>query len=173
MNMQIIPPPFPPETKERFVDAMAALANGVSVVTTDGPGGKFGLTVSAITSVSAEPPILLCCLNLKNVAVAAIVKNNRFAVNILDAQSRDIAQLFAGRNAEGKPYDFDRHEWISGRAFGLPILKSATACFECELESFHDAGTHRIYIGRVISAIRGANEPMVYSNRNYGRMIKT
>jgi flavin reductase (DIM6/NTAB) family NADH-FMN oxidoreductase RutF len=173
MNMQIIPPSFPSESKERFVDAMAALANGVSIVTTNGVGGKFGLTVSAVTSVSAEPPILLCCLNRKNIAVSGINRNNRFAVNILNAQSQEIAQVFAGRALDGKQYDFEQHVWLDGQALGLPILKAATASFECELESFHDAGTHRIFLGRVISALRGDTEPMVYSNRHYGRMIKT
>jgi flavin reductase (DIM6/NTAB) family NADH-FMN oxidoreductase RutF len=173
MNMQIIPPSFPSESKERFVDAMAALANGVSIVTTNGAGGKFGLTVSAITSVSAEPPILLACLNRKNIAVSGINRNHRFAVNILNAQSQEIAQVFAGRALDGKHYDFAQHGWIDGQALGLPVLKTATASFECELESFHDAGTHRIFLGRVISALRGDAEPMVYSNRHYGRMIRT
>jgi flavin reductase (DIM6/NTAB) family NADH-FMN oxidoreductase RutF len=170
MNMQIIPPSFPSETKERFVDAMAALANGVSIVTTNGLAGKFGLTVSA---VSAEPPILLCCLNRKNITVSAINRNHRFAINILDLQSQEIAQAFAGRAVDGKHYDFDQYGWTEGQALGLPILKTATASFECELESFHDAGTHRIFLGRVISALRGDTEPMVYSNRSYGRMMKT
>ena len=173
MNMQIIPPSFPSESKERFVDAMAALANGVSIVTTNGAGGKFGLTVSAVTSVSAEPPILLCCLNRKNIAVSAINRNQRFAVNILNAESQETAQVFAGRALDGKHYDFEQHGWLDGQALGLPVLKTATASFECELESFHDAGTHRIFLGRVISALRGDTEPMVYCNRSYGRMIKT
>ena len=171
--MQIIAPSFPSEFKERFVDAMAALANGVSIVTTNGAGGKFGLTVSAVTSVSAEPPILLCCLNRKNIAVSAINRNQRFAVNILNAESQETAQVFAGRALDGKHYDFEQHGWLDGQALGLPVLKTATASFECELESFHDAGTHRIFLGRVISALRGDTEPMVYCNRSYGRMIKT
>jgi flavin reductase (DIM6/NTAB) family NADH-FMN oxidoreductase RutF len=173
MNMQITPPAVPSESKERFVDAMAALANGVSIVTTDGPAGKLGLTVSAVTSVSAEPPLLLACINRKNLAVAAIIQNHRFAVNILNAQSQDIAQVFAGRALDGKHYDFDQHGWSEGQALGLPVLKTATASFECEVDSFHDAGTHRIFLGRVISALRGNTEPMVYSNRHYGRMIKS
>ena len=173
MNMQIIPPPFPSENKEHFVDAMAALANGVSIVTTQGPSGKFGLTVSAVTSVSAEPPTLLACLNRKTQAAVAIDQNRRFAVNILNAQSQDMAQVFSGRVAAGKSYDFSRQEWTEGNRLGMPILKDATASFECELENFIDVGTHRIFIGRVISALRGDAEPMVYSNRSYGRMVKT
>jgi flavin reductase (DIM6/NTAB) family NADH-FMN oxidoreductase RutF len=173
MNMQTSPPSIPSESKERFVDAMAALANGVSIVTTDGPAGKFGLTVSAVTSVSAEPPLLLACINRKNLAVAAIIQNHRFAVNFLNAQSQDVAQVFAGRTADGKAYDFQRHAWTEGSALGLPLLLDATASFECELDCFHDAGTHRIFLGRVVSALRGSTEPMVYSNRHYGRMIKT
>ena len=89
-------------------------ATGVSVVTTEGLAGRFGLTVSAISSVSAEPPMLLACVNRKSPAVAAIDRNGRFAVNVLGLNSKDVAEVFAGRPKDGKPYDFERHGWEEG-----------------------------------------------------------
>jgi flavin reductase len=130
------------ETTANFIAAMGAAATGVSVVTTEGLAGRFGLTVSAISSVSAEPPMLLAC-----------------------------AEVFAGRPRSGKPYDFDRHAWEEG-SMGQPLLADATASFECEIECSQDAGSHRIFIGRVVNARRNTAEPLVYCNRAFGRVAE-
>ncbi|MCA0433542.1 MAG: flavin reductase family protein [Proteobacteria bacterium] len=162
-------PKAPPVTPDDFVRAMGAAATSVSVVTTAGLGGRFGLTVSALSSVSAEPPLLLVCVNRKNPSVSAITQNGRFAVNILATHQQDVARVFSGRPLDGQPYDFARHSWIDSEN-GLPLLQGAAANFECETETIHDAGTHRIFIGRVFTAIRSESAPLIYSNRNFGRM---
>jgi flavin reductase len=152
-----------------FTRAMGAAATGVTVVTTEGVAGRFGLTVSAIASVSAEPPLLLVCVNRRNPCVAAITQNGRFAVNILGQGQADVARIFSGRTGDGSDYDFSRHRWTPG-VHGQPLLGGASAQFECEVDTIHDAGTHRIFIGRVVSAIRGASPPLIYSNRTYAGM---
>ena len=157
------------ETTANFISAMGAAATGVSIVTTEGTGGRFGLTVSAISSVSAEPPMLLACVNRKSPAVAAIDRNGRFAVNVLGFNNREVAEVFAGRPASGKPYDFERHAWEEGET-GQPVLSDATASFECEIECSQDAGSHRIFIGRVVNAKRNSAEPLVYCKRAFGRV---
>ena len=159
------------ETTANFIAAMGAAATGVSVVTTEGLAGRFGLTVSAISSVSAEPPMLLACVNRKSPAVAAMDRNGRFAVNVLGFNNKDVAEVFAGRPQSGKPYDFDRHSWEEG-AMGQPLLSDATASFECEIECSQDAGSHRIFIGRVVNARRNGAEPLVYCNRAFGRVAE-
>jgi flavin reductase len=159
------------ETTANFIAAMGAAATGVSVVTTEGLAGRFGLTVSAISSVSAEPPMLLACVNRKSPAVAAMDRNGRFAVNVLGFNNRDVAEIFAGRPKCGRPYDFDRHAWEEGST-GQPLLAGATASFECEIECSQDAGSHRIFIGRVVNARRNAAEPLIYCNRAFGRVAE-
>ena len=160
------------ESSARFVEAMGAVATGVSVVTTDGESGRFGLTVSAVASVSAEPPMLLVCLNRKSLAVAAIDQNRLFAVNILGSDSKDVAQIFSGRPAEGTAYDFDRHQWAKGFARNMPVLITAASSFECEVEGVTDAGTHRIFVGRVVASLRNHADPLIYCNRSFGRMTR-
>jgi len=159
------------ETTANFIAAMGAVATGVSVVTTEGLAGRFGLTVSAISSVSAEPPMLLACVNRKSPAVVAIDRNGRFAVNVLGFNNKDVAEVFAGRPQSGKPYDFDRHDWEEG-SMGQPLLTDATASFECEIECSQDAGSHRIFIGRVVNAKRSTAGPLVYCNRAFGRVAE-
>jgi flavin reductase len=148
---------------------MCLAATGVSVVTTDGPAGRFGLTVSAVSSVSAEPPMILICVNRKSPAVRAFDVNGTFAVNLLGAQNRAYAETFSGRPQKGKPFDFTNHEWCDGQA-GLPLVTDATAVFECETHESVDVGTHRIYIGRVFAAHRGVSDPLVYCNRAFRRI---
>lgn len=159
----------PPAASQDFIAAMGLAATGVSVVTTDGPSGRFGLTVSAVSSVSAEPPLLLVCINRKSPAVAALDANGVFAVNLLAAENRAYAETFSGRPREGKPFDFANHDWRDGDT-GLPLVKDATAIFECEMHDSLDAGTHRIFIGRVLAAHRGSSEPLVYCNRAFRRI---
>ena len=152
-----------------FISAMGAAATSVTVVTTIGPAGRFGITVSALASVSADPPLLLVCVNRKNPSVAAMTQNGRFAVNILAEHQSDVAKTFSGRPIKGSPYEFLNDDWQNGK-LGMPLLIDAAAHFECEIESIHDAGTHRIFIGRVVSAVRGSHAPLIYSSRNFGRI---
>lgn len=158
-----------PVAQQDFINAMGAAATGVTIVTTDGAAGRRGLTVSAVSSVSADPPMLLVCVNRKNPAAAAVDANGRFAVNVLGAACREVAEIFAGRPREGTAYDFSRHAWTAG-ASGLPLLADAAAHFECEIAQALDAGTHRIFIGRVLNAARNHAEPLVYCNRSFGRI---
>jgi flavin reductase (DIM6/NTAB) family NADH-FMN oxidoreductase RutF len=152
-----------------FTNAMSAAATGVTVVTTEGETGRFGITVSAIASVSAEPPMLLVCLNRKNPSVEAITHHGLFAVNILSEKQAEVARTFSGKPLDGDPYEFSEGQWMTSE-LGLPVLSEAAASFECEIETIHDAGTHRIFIGRVVSAERGAQPPLIYFNKHYAKV---
>lgn len=152
-----------------FINAMSRAVNGVSIVTTDGPLGRFGLTVSSMTSVSAEPPLLLVCINRDSAAHDAIRDNGRFAINVLGARQQKLAGVFAGNSEYGDPYAFDPNTWdMSG---SVPGLRSAAASFECELESAMTFGTHSIIVGRAVRSCSGIDSPLLYTGRNYGRPV--
>ena len=76
---------------------MARVASGVSVVTTDGPAGRAGLTISAMCSLSADPPAVLVCINRASHAGRIIRINGVFCVNVLASHQADIARRFAGQ----------------------------------------------------------------------------
>lgn len=155
---------------KQFVEAMAAAASGVSVVTTDGAHGRFGLTVSAVTSISAEPPLLLACINRKNPISAAITENGCFTVNLLSEHQVPLARIFAGRPEHGPAYDFGAADWHQG-VTPAPVLDHAAATFECKLDSWHDGGTHRIFIGAVEAASISGLVTLAYHHRKYGRFV--
>ena len=155
------------DSMKSFTNAMRRAVSSVSIVTTDGAHGRCGLTVSSMTSVSADPPMLLICINRNSVAHDAIVANRRFAINVLAAHHQDVASVFAGSTTLGPAYDFESGAW-SVTASGLPQLIDPAAIFECELESSTEAGTHSIFLGRVTHSQGRDFAPLAYSNREYG-----
>jgi flavin reductase len=155
--------------REAFVAAMGAAATGVTVVTTDGPAGRLGLTVSAMVSVSADPPTLLVCVHRRSPLEAALRANGRFAVSVLAEHQAALADRFAGRPVAGEPYGFDPAQWVTGPD-GLPLAAGAAASFECDVASTVAGGSHTIAIGAVRSASRGAGRPLAYARRDYASL---
>jgi flavin reductase len=155
--------------RDGFIDAMSRAVTGVTIVTTDGELGRFGQTVSAMTSVSADPPMLLVCINRKSPIRHAISEHRVFAVNVLRSDQRRLADTFAGRPRQGSPYDFGLARWSAAKT-GAPLLSGAIAQFECALEAGYDVGTHTIYIGNVVAAHSALGAPLVYSRRGYGEL---
>ena len=83
-----------------FIDGMRRLAAGVTIVTTGVSPHRFGLTATAVTSVSADPPTLLACINRDSDSFGPIIRNGRFAVNLLGPGHQELAGRFGGRFAE-------------------------------------------------------------------------
>jgi len=151
---------------DSFINAMSSAVTGVSVVSTDGPAGRFGVTVSAVSSVSAEPPMVLACINRKSPALAAIRSNEQFCVNILSARQTSMADCFSGRPGIHTPYEFNGDSWqhLDGQS---PVLLGASANFVCTLADSYDAGTHRIILGLVREVLHTDNVPLAYAQRAY------
>lgn len=154
-----------PEDLQEFLGAMAGATTQVTVVTTDGSAGRFGVTVSAFASVSAEPPLVLVCINRRSPCVEGILENGVFCVNLLGKGQREHADCFAGRPGAMEPYSFD--EGWQTHETGAPVLQDTTASFECTVHSHHDEGTHRIFIGRVVKTHASDNPSLAFSRRAY------
>lgn len=160
--------------RERFLEGMSRAATTVSIVTTDGPGGRAGVTVSAMTSVSAEvgvAPTLLVCIHHQSPAAKAIRRNAVFCVNLLRESQSAIAERFAGRVKDGDK--FSGAQWTTLKT-GSPATTEALVSFDCELESVLRQGTHWIFIGRVAGVSIGEERnPLVYANRAYNSLQST
>jgi len=150
-----------------FVEAMGRAVTGVTIVATDGPAGRLGQTVSAMCSVSAEPPTLLVCVNRRSPLAAAAAANGWFGVSILAASQTRLSQRFAGRPEDGdEAYAFDPADW---HLHGQPVASAASASFVCAVDRVVDSGTHAVLFGTVVEAAAGAATALLYSRRSYGR----
>jgi 3-hydroxy-9,10-secoandrosta-1,3,5(10)-triene-9,17-dione monooxygenase reductase component len=123
--------------------AMGRFATGVTIVTSWDGQEPVGTTVNAFCSVSLEPPLLLICLGHGNPVLGPIEAAGIFCVNILASECVDLAWRF-GRDPSGGRFDAVEHHSDGG----APRLAVATAFIDCRVEQTHDAGDHRIVVGR-------------------------
>ena len=150
-------------TPTEFRTALRCFAAGVTVVTTrDQAGRPSGLTASAFTSVSLNPPLVLVCVDHAATAHPAFRSHGWFAVNVLRREQEALSRRFAesgGDKFHGVPY----HE---GRS-GLPLLDGSLATLECQMVEAHEAGDHTIFIGRVETVTIDGGRPLVYFHGGY------
>ncbi len=145
--------------REAFIEAMRQVASTVTVVTTDGPAGQSGATVSAFASLSADPPSVLVCLKADSRIAQAVKDNGSFCVNILPEDAVDTAMAFAGAFDDKINSRFEGLD-VSQTEFG-PILPRATA-FTCSLSHRHIHGSHSICIGNVTGISNAGERPLTY-----------
>jgi 4-nitrophenol 2-monooxygenase / 4-nitrocatechol 4-monooxygenase, reductase component len=152
-------PGRPPERIDRdaFRDVIGRFVSGVTVVTTSVGGEEFAATVSALTSVSLEPPMLLVCLNRTSTTQGAITRSGRFAVSILAEHQRQLARWFATKEA----VKLDTVVAATGPG-GLPVIREAAAYLECVVCDTAPGGTHTVFVAEVVRGWAGRGRPLVY-----------
>ena len=153
-----------------FLDGMSHVAATVNIVTTDGAHGRAGVTVSAMSSVSADTPApsLLVCIHHLSAAAPAILANGVFCVNVLREDQSDISDAFAGRIGAKDGDKFSCAEWVTGKT-GAPRVVDPLVAFDCRLTHSERIGTHHVMFGAVediFVAQRGL--PLIYADRAYG-----
>ncbi len=153
-----------------FLAAMRRAAATVTVVTTVGPDGRFGLTVSAMCSVSADPPSLLIGIHGASSTAGAIARNGCFAVNLLDERQHEISEIFAGRHPAERREHLASPSWRP-LATGAPGLAAAASIFDCRLAARHVFGTHHLFVGLVVAVTVGESRPLVHHNRRYCAIV--
>lgn len=149
---------------DAFKAAMRNWASGVTILTSVVDGQIHGMTVSAFSSVSAQPPLVLVCANQASFTHEVIEGSGVFGVNILAAGQEDVSNRFAMGDAAHR---FEGVPWTAGET-GTPLLDGALCNLECRVRSSHHEGTHTIYIGEVMSSrVRDDAAPLVYFDGGY------
>lgn len=152
--------------KALFFAIMGAFPSGVTIVTAiDADGAPRGLTSNATCSVSAEPPLLLVCVDKRSQTLGALRQSGGFVVNYLAAGRDELANRFASK----EPDKF-RGVVYRASAEGLPVLhEDAIAYAVCRTDQEVDAGDHLILIGRVLEGQAPApgSAPLMYFRRGY------
>lgn len=130
---------------------------GVTVVTTVDGDTPRGLAVNAFCSVSLEPPVVLVCVQATSTSYPALFRSSHLAVNILAADQLPVLRVFAAKG----PDKFATVDWEPGR-HGSPIIGGCAAAIEVEIGERLQAGTHTVFIGRVIDARTRDTDPLIY-----------
>ena len=155
-----------PVTKDEFRSAMSRFASGVTVITMKAADNwPQGITVSAFSSLSLEPPLVLVCIDKRASLYSLLIEGAHFAVNILAEDQELISRRFASR-------DEDR---FSGTGYregitGAPLLEGALGHIECRVVHVYPGGDHSIVVGEVETANVTDGKPLAYFRGGYARL---
>lgn len=155
-------------------ETMRLWASGVTVVTTKAVGRRAGMTVSAFTSLSLDPPLVLVALH-KDTEVARLIRRSRlFGISIFGEDGEALSQQFAG--VTPLPEGADRFYDVATemRVTGVPILRDAIAWLDCRVIRLREIATHLAVVGEVLDTGRrdAPVRPLVYHNRGYTRLAR-
>jgi flavin reductase (DIM6/NTAB) family NADH-FMN oxidoreductase RutF len=166
-----MPPPdsirarLPGFSRAEFRTALGMFATGVTIVTARAPDGELvGLTANSFNSVSLEPPLVLWSLSRAAASLPVLAGATHYAVNVLAADQKALAERFASRREER----WQGVEFTEG-AGGAPRLAGAAACFECFNRSRYEEGDHVIFVGEVERCMHrvGASPLLFHGGRFY------
>jgi flavin reductase (DIM6/NTAB) family NADH-FMN oxidoreductase RutF len=154
---------------EQFKRALSQWVTGVTIVTARAGDHIHGMTVSAFTEVSLEPPLVLVCADRKSNTHPVIAAGEVFAVNILARDQAPLSNRFASKQDEDKRFDGLAFE--TG-ATGAPLIAGTVANLDCRLVAAHAHGDHVVYVGEVVDLRLNDKEPLLYHSGSYGTFAK-
>lgn len=147
-----------------FRSAMRRVVSGVTIVTTRHDGRPWGMTVNAFSSVCAEPPTVLVCVNNRTVTAADITRDGRFAVNLLSQDQLFLSRLCA---RPGQVKYLDDYAVPSDET-GMPVLRDSLVSFDCKVTDAREISSHFVVIGTVEAIIAPApRDPLLYGQGRY------
>jgi flavin reductase (DIM6/NTAB) family NADH-FMN oxidoreductase RutF len=156
--------PAPSFDTGHFRQALGQFATGVTVITTRLADGTFrGLTASSFNSVSLEPPLVLWSLANKANSMPIFTGNSHYVINVLAADQAHLATRFATRGSD--PWQDVEYELSRT---GQPILKGASAWFECHNRSRYPEGDHVIFVGEVEFCEFSPASPLIFHGGKFG-----
>lgn len=143
---------------EAFKRSMSLFATGVTVITWAGDNPIEGITVSAFSSLSLNPPLILFCIDQSAYAYPLMCKQTYFGVNILAAEQINLAYQFAGADREGLEALIN-----TDNPAAVPTLKDSHATLIVKTRDRIAQGDHDIFIAEVCTNhLAPQRRPLLY-----------
>lgn len=150
------------DLQSTFRDAMARVAAPVTVITTTVDGVPSGTTVSAFSSLSIAPPMVLLALDNRGGMIGRVRASGRIGVNVLAGDQAELAVRFARNDL---PDRFSGLAWHDDH--GLPRLDGAVAWLRCDELTFEPGGDHTVILGTVAAAVVEGDASLAYHLRQF------
>jgi flavin reductase (DIM6/NTAB) family NADH-FMN oxidoreductase RutF len=148
---------------ELFREVFGRFATGVAVITSAGATSSGGMTANALCSLSLDPLLALVCFENQARTLPIVREAGRFALNLLAADQRDLAGVFASKLPEAEKLDGVPHRLQDG----IPVINGALAWATCDLRELIPGGDHTIAIGSVLSMGLGDGDPLLWYGGRY------
>lgn len=156
-----------PVSNDEFRAVLGRFASGVTVVTTiDAENRPRGLTVSAFSSISLDPPLIAVSIDCGTTSHAAITHRGTFVVNILADDQEVLSRHFASATTD----KFEGIAFTSGLE-GIPVLTGTLGTLECRTKHVYDGGDHTIFVAEVEQARIADGGPLLYFRGGYARLV--
>lgn len=146
---------------------MRRWASGVAVVTSRFGDASHGMTVNSFGSISLDPPLVTVTMNNDTRTYALVDRSGIFGVTILNRFQQPLAELFAGRAAEGKDRMADLETFTL--VTGAPLLAGGAAFVDCRVVHRYAMPHSTLFVAEVLAAraAGGPLPPLVYFNRAF------
>ena len=152
---------------DSFRSVLGRFASSITVITAvDADGRDVGMTVSAFSSVSLQPPLVQACVDRTASMFDALQHAERFGVNVLAAEQEALSRRFA---AVESSHRFEGVGYVRGES-GVVLLDDALAHMECRVVSRFDAGDHMLFVGEVERATARDARPLLYYRGGYAQL---
>lgn len=156
---------------EKFKEGMRRLTGAVCLVTTCHDGRPYGLTATAVCSLSGAPPRLLTCVNVIGQTFRFILESRKMVVSVLAHSQMDTAKHFAGMGNQKDASPFSGSEW-NATLSGTPYLRDALVAFECDVEEMVVTRSHGILIGEIMQIAFGPEAPpLLYQSGTFSTLL--
>ncbi|MEU3620262.1 flavin reductase [Streptomyces sp. NPDC006872] len=161
-----------PPSRTDFREAMAHLPAAVNILTTNGPNGRCGITLSAVCSVTDDPPTILVCVNRGSAMHDVFKANGRVGLNVLGGDQQELALHFAGATKVAMAERFTWDVW--DRTEDVPVLKDAPVTAVGTIKHTVPMGSHSVlFVDIEQIRTRAGGQSLVYFNRAFHRLDAT
>jgi flavin reductase (DIM6/NTAB) family NADH-FMN oxidoreductase RutF len=148
-----------------FKLAMRRFPAAVSVITSADQSRRHGMTATAVTSLSLNPPSLIVCINKSTLLHDIIQVGRHFCVNVLRRDQAELSSAFSGAIAPDAR--FEHGTWLTS-VEGVSYLAEAQVNIFCKKVAAVPYGTHTIFIGEAEAVnIHDPIEPLIYQDAKY------
>ena len=151
---------------DHFKLGMRRLAAGVSLITTVNQGIRHGLVATAVSSVTADPPTLLVCINKNASAHNHVAEAGILCVNILADEHESVAGRFSSSTDRDKR--FEQGDWRHITT-GAPALANSLVSFDCEVRQVVPYQSHSIFLAEIVGVELWSDtySPLLYLDGKY------
>ncbi len=140
---------------DRLRTAIGRLPAGVGVVSLHLRGIDLAGTVSAVASLSLDPPLVLFCVHTDARVREGLEEQDAWVLNVLADDQAPVADWLA---SPGRPA-FDQLAQVPharDAASGAAVVAGCAAWFSCRTRAIHPGGDHDIVVGEVLDLGEGA-----------------
>ncbi len=154
-----------PQTAASFRAAMRRIASTVTIVTASDGERRHGMTMTAVSSLSMDPPSMIVCVNQTTFLHDILMSARIFCVNVLRHDQADVSSAFSGATPPAERFDVGA--WKRNEP-GIDYLATAQANIFCTKVAAFPFGTHTIFIGKADEVLLNEDDrPLLYRNAAY------